>query len=170
VLVLMLVLVLVLLMLVLRLMLLGNSVLWRMLWQPLFTVPHRYLGRTVSHRRRAISHRRRARRRGAAVMMLGWRAVGMRVALVPLSEVIWRGRSRTFRAARVCHANGRHRVHGRHVMRSMIGWGVAVVRMVWAWRTVGRWRGAAASPPRGWGVLDAIYEWGLHHVATGRGL
>jgi hypothetical protein len=146
------------LLLMLLLMLLRDRMLRRMLWQPLLTVPHSYRRRSVSHRRTIVSHRRGtvshrwrtiSHRRGAAVMMLGRRTVGMRVALVPLSEVIWRGRRRTLRTVRVCHTNGRHRVHGRHVMRSVIRRRMAVMRMVWAWRPAGRWRrGAAANPPR----------------------
>lgn len=177
VLMLMLVLWLVLLMLMLGLMLLRNPMLRWMLRQPLFTVAHSYRRRTISHRRTVVSHRRWAishrrrtipHRRGAAVVMLRWRAVGMRVALVPLSKVIWRGRRRTLRTARVCHTNGRHRVHGRHVVRSVIRWRVAVVRMVWAWWPAGRWwRGTAANPSRGWGVLNAINKRGLCHMPAG---
>jgi hypothetical protein len=144
--------------------LLRDRMLRRMLWKPLFAVPHSYRQRSISHRWRTLSHRRTvvshrrgtvshrwrtiSHRRGTAVMMLGRRTVGMRVALVPLSEVIWRGRRRTLRTVRVCHTNWRHRVHGRHVMRSVIRWRVAVVRMVWAWRPARRRRGPTANPPR----------------------
>jgi hypothetical protein len=96
-----------------------------------------------------------------------WRVVALVVAAAPLSEVI--RRRRAFRAAGVGHADGRHRVHGRHVVRSEICRGVAVVRVVRARRPSGRGRRRPADAPWGWRVLDAVHE-RLDHVAARRGL
>ena len=104
------------------------------------------------------------RRRRAAVVV---RVLLVALVVTPLPEIVRRwGRGRCL-GPRVAHPDGRHRVHGWHVMRPEFGCEVAVVGVI---RTAvqGRRRRAADAP---WGlrVWDAVDKWG-HHVAIRRGL